>query len=295
MTLRLYNTLTREKQVFEPIDPGNVRMYVCGPTVYDYAHIGNARPVIVFDVLFRLLRHAFGRGHVTYARNITDVDDKINARAREEYPDLPVNEAIAEVTTKTTEQFHHDIAALGAPIAGPLGEGFRLGPHIRAVEEVFVYRRRTERPRRLSDLRGRTVRVVGKGGKERMVPFGEQAAGAIRRWLDASRCLRKVDRPDAGAAFLNLRGGRLTVRSVRRSLDRRLREAAIHGRYSPHALRHSFATHLLSAGADLRAIQELLGHSSLSTTQRYTHVSTGALMKVYDKAHPRSHRKRKKK
>ena len=83
MELRLYDTLTREKRVFVPIDPAHVRMYVCGPTVYDFAHIGNARPVIVFDVLFRLLRHIYGADHVTYVRNITDVDDKINARAAE--------------------------------------------------------------------------------------------------------------------------------------------------------------------------------------------------------------------
>ena len=81
MDLRLYDTLAREKRVFAPLDPANVRMYVCGPTVYDFAHIGNARPVIVFDVLFRLLRHLYGPEHVTYVRNITDVDDKINARA----------------------------------------------------------------------------------------------------------------------------------------------------------------------------------------------------------------------
>ena len=81
MELRLYDTLTREKRPFAPLDPDNVRMYVCGPTVYDFAHIGNARPVIVFDVLFRLLRHLYGEEHVTYVRNITDVDDKINARA----------------------------------------------------------------------------------------------------------------------------------------------------------------------------------------------------------------------
>ena len=86
MGLRLYNTLTGKKEDFVPFDAKNVRMYVCGPTVYDYAHIGNARPVIVFDVLFRLLRHLYGAEHVTYVRNITDVDDKINARAREDYP-----------------------------------------------------------------------------------------------------------------------------------------------------------------------------------------------------------------
>ena len=111
--LKLYDTLTREKRVFRPLDPSNVRMYVCGPTVYDFAHIGNARPVIVFDVLFRLLRHLYGADHVTYVRNITDVDDKINARAAEEYPALPFNEAIRKVTEKTDKQFREDVAALG--------------------------------------------------------------------------------------------------------------------------------------------------------------------------------------
>jgi cysteinyl-tRNA synthetase len=114
MELRLYDTLTREKRPFRPLDPARVRMYVCGPTVYDFAHIGNARPVIVFDVLFRLLRHLYGADHVTYVRNITDVDDKINARAAEEYPALPLNEAIRTVTEKTERQFHADVDALGS-------------------------------------------------------------------------------------------------------------------------------------------------------------------------------------
>ncbi|SKA36190.1 cysteine--tRNA ligase [Consotaella salsifontis] len=121
--LRLFNTMTRTKEEFRPLDwqtsgkpeaERRVTMYVCGPTVYDYAHIGNARPVVVFDVLFRLLRHLYGADHVAYARNITDVDDKINARAARDYPDLPLNEAIAKVTSATAEQFHKDIAALGA-------------------------------------------------------------------------------------------------------------------------------------------------------------------------------------
>jgi cysteinyl-tRNA synthetase len=111
--LKLYNTLTRTKEVFKPIDAADVRMYVCGPTVYDFAHIGNARPVIVFDVLFRLLRHLYGEDHVTYVRNITDVDDKINARALRDFPDLPLNEAIRRVTGKTANQFHEDVKALG--------------------------------------------------------------------------------------------------------------------------------------------------------------------------------------
>jgi cysteinyl-tRNA synthetase len=111
--LRLYNTLTRSKEVFEPIDRENVRLYVCGPTVYDFAHIGNARPVIVFDVLFRLLRRLYGEARVVYVRNITDIDDKIIARAGRDYPGLPLNEAIGKVTSTTEKQFHKDVAALG--------------------------------------------------------------------------------------------------------------------------------------------------------------------------------------
>ncbi|RWA63813.1 cysteine--tRNA ligase [Mesorhizobium sp.] len=117
--LSLYNTLTRTQDDFVPIDPQNVRMYVCGPTVYDFAHIGNARPVIVFDVLFRLLRQLYGESHVTYVRNITDVDDKINARALRDFGaeiasgKLSLNEAIRRVTEKTADQYHKDVATLG--------------------------------------------------------------------------------------------------------------------------------------------------------------------------------------
>lgn len=105
--LRLYNTLTRQKDEFTPLDPAFVRLYVCGPTVYDFAHIGNARPIIVFDVLYRLLRHIYGDAHVTYVRNITDVDDKINARAAER------GITIRELTEETAHIFHQDVAALG--------------------------------------------------------------------------------------------------------------------------------------------------------------------------------------
>src|SRR5690606_10203461 len=96
--LTFYNTLTRAKAPFVPMDAANVRLYACGPTVYDFAHIGNGRAAIVFDLLFRLLRHVYGDSHVTYVRNITDVDDKINARALRDFPDLPLNEAIRRVT-----------------------------------------------------------------------------------------------------------------------------------------------------------------------------------------------------
>ena len=107
-SLKLHNSLTRQKEAFTPIDATNVRMYVCGPTVYDTAHIGNARPVVVFDMLFRLLRHVYGKDHVTYVRNITDVDDKINARSAER------GISIRELTEETTAQYHADMDALGA-------------------------------------------------------------------------------------------------------------------------------------------------------------------------------------
>jgi cysteinyl-tRNA synthetase len=138
MQLRLYDTLTKEKRPFVPLDPENVRMYVCGPTVYDFAHIGNARPVIVFDVLFRLLRHFYGERHVTYVRNITDVDDKINDRAARDFPGLPLNEAIRKVTEVTEKQFQEDVDALGClrPTVEP-----RATEHIaemRAIIEKLV-------------------------------------------------------------------------------------------------------------------------------------------------------------
>jgi cysteinyl-tRNA synthetase len=138
MQLRLYDTLTKEKRPFVPLDPVHVRMYVCGPTVYDFAHIGNARPVIVFDVLFRLLRHLYGAEHVTYVRNITDVDDKINDRAARDFPGLPLNEAIRKVTELTEKQFHDDVDALGSlrPTVEP-----RATEHIaemRAIIEKLV-------------------------------------------------------------------------------------------------------------------------------------------------------------
>jgi cysteinyl-tRNA synthetase len=133
MPLSLYSTLSRSKEVFTPIDPGNVRMYVCGPTVYDLAHIGNARPVIVFDVLYRLLRHIYGEAHVKYVRNITDVDDKINAAAKAK------GETIRELTERTAEIFREDVAALLClpPDVEPRATE-HIGPMIQMIEQLIA-------------------------------------------------------------------------------------------------------------------------------------------------------------
>jgi integrase/recombinase XerC len=144
------------------------------------------------------------------------------------------------------------------------------------------------------DLASRMLRTLGKGRKERIVPFGEEAEEALRDYLPArSEVLRQAVVSERGnregqPLFVNARGGRLTARSMARLLKRRLRAAGLPSDLSPHALRHTFATHLLAAGADLRAIQELLGHASLSTTQRYTHVDAARLREVYRHAHPKA-------
>jgi len=145
------------------------------------------------------------------------------------------------------------------------------------------------------DFASRLLRVVGKGNKERIAPFGETAEEALAAYLPVraarrrgSRATRRVERDDGEPLFVNARGGRLTTRSMARLLKHRLSAAGLPAEISPHALRHSFATHLLEAGADLRAIQELLGHASLSTTQKYTHLDAARLREVYRRAHPKA-------
>jgi cysteinyl-tRNA synthetase len=187
MELKLYDTLTREKRTFTPLDPANVRMYVCGPTVYDFAHIGNARPVIVFDVLFRLLRHLYGADHVTYVRNITDVDDKINARAAEEYPDLPLNEAIRKVTEKTDKQFHEDVAALGCLTADQV--------NLPGKPPAFIEPRATEH---IGEMRALIERLIVSGNAyvaadhvlffvPSMTDYGQLAKRSLDEMIEGAR------------------------------------------------------------------------------------------------------------
>ena len=140
------------------------------------------------------------------------------------------------------------------------------------------------------ELRSRLVKVLGKGSKERIVPFGTKAEQALRAWLEIRPAFaaRRAKDDEESPLFVNHRGGRITARSVRRIMEVYVRRASLRSGISPHTLRHSFATHLLNAGADLRTIQELLGHVSLSTTQKYTHLQDWKLIEVYKKSHPRA-------
>jgi cysteinyl-tRNA synthetase len=187
MTIKLYNSKTREKQVFEPLDRSNVRMYVCGPTVYDRAHLGNARPVLVFDVLYRLLRHTYGAEAVTYVRNFTDVDDKINASAlaRQQAGDPRSLEAlIAERTDETIAWYHADMDALGAlrPNHEPRATGF-IGPMITMIEKLIASGHayaanghvlfRVRSYQNYGALSGRSVDDMIAGARVEVAPFKE--------------------------------------------------------------------------------------------------------------------------
>ena len=153
--IRLTNTRTRRKEPFEPLDPRDVRMYVCGPTVYDRAHLGNARPVVVFDVLFRLLRHVYGAAHVTYVRNFTDVDDKINARAAE------TGRPIRDITDETIRWYHEDMDALGA---------LRPTQEPRATEWIGAMIAMTQDLITMDDTAPRTTRTRCASSSTRLTP-----------------------------------------------------------------------------------------------------------------------------
>jgi len=186
-TIRLHNTATRTKEAFAPLDPSNVRMYVCGPTVYDRAHLGNARPVVVFDVLFRLLRHVYGAGHVTYVRNITDVDDKINARAAEMKAAgdaRPLEAVIRALTDETIAWFHADMDALGAlrPTAEPRATDWiadMIGMIADLVAKGHAYARdghvlfRVRSYAAYGRLSGRSVDDMIAGARVEVAPFKE--------------------------------------------------------------------------------------------------------------------------
>ena len=187
MNIRLHNTATRQKEPFRPLDPSNVRMYVCGPTVYDRAHLGNARPVVVFDVLYRLLRHVYGEGHVTYVRNLTDVDDKINARAREMQAagdTRPLNAIVRALTDETIAWYHADMDALGAlrPTHEPRATDY-IAPMVAMIAALegdgFAYARdghvlfRVRKYAGYGRLSGRSLDDMIAGARVEVAPYKE--------------------------------------------------------------------------------------------------------------------------
>jgi integrase/recombinase XerC len=249
--------------------------------------------------------HALGQSRATAARKLSAARTFLRYLRREGAmsgdPGALVRTPKREIRMPAHLSESEMVALLNAPADEPLGR------RDRAILELFY-----ASGLRLSELVGldledvnlsaRMVRVWGKGGKPRLVPFNSTAASAIRTYLqDRERIIRGQERRDgqegsrpsrlsrpSSPLFVNYRGTRLTVRSVDRLVRRYVAATSARLGISPHALRHSFATHLLQRGADLRAIQELLGHSRLSTTQRYTHVNAAQLLAVYEKAHPRA-------
>ncbi|MBR9842143.1 MAG: cysteine--tRNA ligase [Rhodobacteraceae bacterium] len=198
-TIKLHNTKTRKKEVFTPIDPENVRMYVCGPTVYDRAHIGNARPVVVFDVLYRLLRHVYGPEHVTYVRNFTDVDDKINARAKES------GRSIGEITAETTQWYLDDMRALGAMDPNEMPRATQYIPQMiemieKLISDGFAYAKdghvlfRVRSYKHYGALSGRSVDDMIAGARVEVAPYKEDPMDFVL-WKPSSDDLPGWDSP----------------------------------------------------------------------------------------------------
>jgi integrase/recombinase XerC len=258
--------------------------------------------------------HGAGQSRATAARKLAAIRTFLRYLRREEIIDNDPGAQVATPKREVRMPSHLSEAEMVRLIESP-SNGDPLGRRDHAILELFY-----ASGLRLSELAGldvddvnlssRMVRVLGKGGKERLVPFNTSTASALRVYLQdrhrlitsakvgsspaksgASRSKDRLVRSHRAGdepLFVNFRGGRLTVRSIDRLVRRYAAAASSREGISPHALRHSFATHLLQRGADLRAIQELLGHSRLSTTQRYTHVNAAQLLEVYRKAHPRA-------
>ncbi len=231
-----------------------------------------------------------GLSHATMARKLATLRSFFRFLCREEY--LEVNPALGTRTPKTAKRLPKflDVKEVFILLETP-DEKSILGLRDRAILELlYATGIRVSELVGLNvdgvDLLGGVAKVWGKGGKERLTPFGTEATRALYKYLRKRETLH----PGEGekGLFLNRFGNRISTRSIRRLLDKYIKKASLSQKISPHTLRHSFATHLLDAGADLRSVQELLGHTSLSTTQVYTHLTTERLKKVYDKAHPRA-------
>lgn len=231
-----------------------------------------------------------GLSHTTMARKLATLRSFFRFLCREE--DLEINPALGTRTPKIAKRLPKFLALseIFTLLESP-DEKSILGLRDRAVLELlYATGMRVSELVGLNvnnvDLLGGVAKVWGKGRKERLVPFGREATQSLYKYLKRRETLH----PGEGekGLFLNKSGARISARSIRRLLDKYVKKASLSQKISPHTLRHSFATHLLDAGADLRSVQELLGHTSLSTTQVYTHLTTERLKRIYDKAHPRA-------
>jgi integrase/recombinase XerC len=241
---------------------------------------------------FMGLLHANAQSRATAARKLSAVRTFLRYLRREELIDGDPGGLVPTPKREVRMPAHLSESEMTALLDAPATDT-PLGRRDRAILELFY-----ASGLRLSELAGldvddvnlsaRMVRVLGKGGKERLVPFNTSTATCVRRYLKDRDVL--LGRADNDQLFVNYRGGRLTTRSIDRLVRRYVAATSTRLGISPHALRHSFATHLLQRGADLRVIQELLGHARISTTQRYTHVNAAQLLDVYNRSHPRAGR-----
>jgi integrase/recombinase XerC len=241
-----------------------------------------------------------GQSRASAARKLAAVRTFLRYLRREDVLEEDPGALVATPKPEVRMPAHLSEAEMSRLLDAPMPDG-PLGARDRAILELFYASglRRSELAGLDMDdvnLSGRMVRVLGKGGRQRLVPFNESAARAVRVYLKDRHGLvqglsSRAAQRRGGAGFVNYKGGRLTVRSIDRLVRRHVTACSARLGISPHALRHSFATHLLQRGADLRAIQELLGHARLSTTQRYTHVNAAQLIEVYRKSHPRAGRR----
>ncbi|MBW1772833.1 MAG: tyrosine recombinase XerC [Deltaproteobacteria bacterium] len=284
-TIRNYRIDLRQFQAFLSEKDGELREDSHGPQL----------DTIDFKLFREYLGRLFSRyKRKTIARKLSAIRSFFNFLEKK---GLVAGNPAADISTPKQEKYD--------PPFLPIDEMFRLlerpdrskplGLRDLAILEVFY-----SCGIRVSELEGlnlsgidfeqRLIKVMGKGKKERIIPIGKSALKAVRDYMDAVIPLREKTHGSSpeGPLFLNVRGGRLSTRGIYNVVRKYAKEGLLSGEISPHALRHTFATHLLDGGADLRAVQELLGHVSLSTTQKYTHVSMDRLMEVYDKAHPRS-------
>lgn len=236
-----------------------------------------------------------GLGRKSQGRALSAVRTLFRYACREEVLSSNPAQGVATPKSPQTLARHLRPAEIERLLAAPAGEGPLVHRDRLILELLYASGLRVGELVALDwrdiDVQGRMVRPLGKGGKERLIPFGHPAQKALGKWLEVwedVRCRRSTKADDEEPLFLNHRGGRLSDRSVRRIIDRHVEKAALAGGIHPHTLRHTFATHLLEQGADLRSIQELLGHASLATTQKYTHLEIRRLLEIYRNSHPRA-------